>query len=155
MVALAEAAEARAGQAEADAANVLGETEEDELAAADAALGLNVIEFDVDPAGADRPNGRPDGSGTEPGTDLPADGMALAADAAAAGAALAADSPVTGSAGPPVAGYDGLSIPQLRGRLRSLTMEQVEALAGYERATRARPPYLTMLENRLTTLRSR
>jgi hypothetical protein len=155
VVALADAAEARARQAEADATNVLGETEEDELAAADAALGRNVIELDVDPADAERPSGRPEGSGTEPGTDLPADGMALAADAAAAGAALTADSPMTGSAGPPVAGYDELSLPQLRGRLRALTMEQVAALAAYERANRARPPYLTMLENRLTTLRSR
>jgi len=155
VVALADAAEARAEQAEADATNVLGETEEDEVAAADAALGRNVIELEVDPADADRPNGRPEGSGTEPGTDLPANGMALAADAAAAGAALAADSLVTGSAGPPVPGYDELSIPQLRGRLRSFSLEQVQALAAYERATRARPPYLTMLEKRLTTLRSR
>jgi hypothetical protein len=151
-------AEARAEQLEADAENVLGETEEDEVAAADAALaeaGLNVIELDVHPAGADQPNGRAEGSGTEPGTDMPADGMALAADAAAAGAALAADSLGTGSGGPPVTGYDDLTIPQLRGRLRSLTLEQIEALVAYERATRARPPYLTMLENRLTTLRSR
>ncbi len=151
-------AEARAEQAEADAENVLGETEEDEVAAADAAFsdaGLTVIDLDVDPAGADRPNGRPEGSGTEPGTDMPADGMALAADAAAAGAALAADIAVDGPGGAPVAGYDDLSIPQLRGRLRGLSAEQIEALVGYERATRARPPYLTMLENRLTTLRSR
>ena len=148
----------QAEQAEADTENVLGETEEDEVAAADAAFadaGLSVVDLDVDPAGADRPNGRPEGSGTEPGTDLPADGMALAADAAAAGAALAADIAVGGPGGPPVAGYDDLSIPQLRGRLRGLSVEQVEALLGYERATRARPPYLTMLENRLTTLRSR
>ena len=158
VVALADARAAQAEQAEADAENVLGETEEDEVAAADAAFadaGLSVVDLDVDPAGADRPNGRPEGSGTEPGTDLPADGMALAADASAAGAALAADIAVGGPGGPPVAGYDDLSIPQLRGRLRGLSVEQVEALLGYERATRARPPYLTMLENRLTTLRSR
>jgi hypothetical protein len=148
----AAAAEAAEAQAEADAENVLGETEEDEIAAADAALGRNVVELDVNATG---PDGRADGSGTEPGTDMPADGMALAADAAAAGAALAADSPVAGSAGPPVVGYDDLSIPQLRGRLRTLTVEQVEALVAYERTTRARRPYLTMLENRLTTLRSR
>ncbi|HVC73030.1 MAG TPA: hypothetical protein VNC85_04590, partial [Mycobacteriales bacterium] len=154
---LAEQAE-QAEQAEADTENVLGETEEDEVAAADAAFadaGLSVVDLDVDPAGADRPNGRPEGSGTEPGTDLPADGLALAADASAAGAALAADIAVGDPGGPPVAGYDDLSIPQLRGRLRGLSVEQVEALLGYERATRARPPYLTMLENRLTTLRSR
>jgi hypothetical protein len=153
-----ELAEARAEQAEADTENVLGETEEDEVAAADAAFadaGLTVVDLDVDAAAADRPNGRPEGSGTEPGTDMPADGMALAADAAAAGAALAADIAVGGPGGPPVAGYDDLSIPQLRGRLRGLSAEQVEALLAYERATLARSPYLTMLENRLTTLRSR
>jgi hypothetical protein len=157
VIALDEARAEQAEQAEADTENVLGETEEDEVAAADAAFadaGLSVVDLDVDPAGADRPNGRPEGSGTELGTDLPADGMALAADASAAGAALAADIAV-GPGGPPVAGYDDLSIPQLRGRLRGLSVEQVEALLAYERATRARPPYLTMLENRLTTLRSR
>jgi hypothetical protein len=77
---------------------------------------------------------------TEPGVDLP---TGLAEDAAE----LADE--------PPVAGYDTLSIPQLRGRLRSLTLEQVEALVDWERTHGARPPYLTMLENRLTTLRSR
>jgi len=151
-------ADARAAQAEADTENVLGETEEDELAAADAALadaGLTVDDLDVDAAGADRPNGRPEGSASEPGTDMPADGMALAADAAAAGAALTADIAVGGPGGPPVAGYDDLSVPQLRGRLRGLSVEQVEALLRYERATLARPTYLTMLENRLTVLRSR
>ena len=151
-------ADARAAQAEADTENVLGETEEDEVAAADAALadaGLTVDDLDVDGTEADRPNGRPEGSASEPGTDMPADGMALAADAAAAGAALTADIAVGGPGGPPVAGYDDLSVPQLRGRLRGLSVEQVEALLGYERATLARPTYLTMLENRLTVLRSR
>jgi hypothetical protein len=158
VLSLADAAELRAEQAEADTENVLGETEEDEEAAADAALaeaGVDVIPFEPDRAGGERTNGR--APATEPGTDMPADGLALAADAASAGAALAADSPLDGylAAEPPVAGYDGLSIPQLRGRLRSLSLEQIEALVGYERANQARPPYLTMLENRLTTLRSR
>ncbi|HST64267.1 MAG TPA: lipid droplet-associated protein [Mycobacteriales bacterium] len=143
-------------QAEADDENVLGETEEDEVAAADAALGeagVEVAPFDAEHG--DRRNGRT--PSTEPGADLPAEGTALAADAAATGAALAADSPLDGylAVDPPVAGYDGFSIPQLRGRLRALSVEQVEALLGYERANQARPPYLTMLENRLTTLRSR
>jgi hypothetical protein len=158
VISLAEAAETLAEQAEADDENVLGETEEDEVAAADAALadaGVDVIPFDPDRGAADRSNGRT--PATEPGADMPADGMALAADAAAAGAALAADSPLDGylAVDPPVSGYDGFSIPQLRGRLRSLSVEQVEALVAYERANQARPPYLTMLENRLTTLRSR
>ncbi|HEY6748950.1 MAG TPA: lipid droplet-associated protein [Mycobacteriales bacterium] len=158
VVSLADAVESLAEQAEADDVNVLGETEEDEEAAADAALadsGVEVVPFDLDRRGPDRSNGQT--PLTEPGVDLPADGLALTADASAAEAALAADSALDGylAVDPPVAGYDDLSIPQLRGRLRSLSVEQVEALLGYERANRARPPYLTMLENRLTTLRSR
>ena len=148
-----ELAETRAEQAEADDENVLGETEEDEVAAADAALAGSGVEVSgFEPDRADRPNGRT--PSTEPGADLPADG--IAADAAAADAALA-DSPLDGylAVEPPLSGYDGFSIPQLRGRLRSLSAEQVEALLGYERANQARPPYLTMLENRLATLRSR
>jgi hypothetical protein len=149
---------ADAEQRRADDEDVLGELEEDQDAAADAALaeaGVTVVDFA--PEAERRSNGREPGSGTEPGTDMPADGMALAADAAGAGAALAADSPLDGylAVEPPVAGYDGFSIPQLRGRLRSLTLEQVEALVAYERANQARPSYLTMLENRLITLRSR
>ena len=101
------------------------------------------------------------GSATEPGTDVPGDGVAeLGADAEAVADALAADAdadPVVYdgylAAEPPVAGYDQLSIPQLRGRLRTLTEAQVEQLVAYERANGARAPYLTMLENRLTTLR--
>jgi hypothetical protein len=157
---LADAAETLAEQIEADDENVLGETEEDEVAAADAALaesGVEVAAFDLDldhGPGPDRPNGR--GPSTEPGADLPADESELAADAAAADAALA-DSPLDGylAVEPPLAGYDAMTIPQLRGRLRSLSVEQVEGLLGYERANQSRPPYLTMLENRLTTLRSR
>ena len=95
--------------------------------------------------------------------DLPA---GLDADAEAVEDALAESSsdaaadPAAGLDGylavePPVARYDELSIPQLRGRLRSLSEAQIEALVAYERATAARPPYLTMLENRLVTLRSR
>jgi len=79
---------------------------------------------------------------------------------AGAGAGRAPADPTAGLDGylavePPIARYDELSIPQLRGRLRSLSAAQIEELIAYERATIARPPYLTMLENRLVTLRSR
>jgi hypothetical protein len=53
---------------------------------------------------------------------------------------------------PPVEGYDGYSIPTLRGRLRKFDAEQVNALLDYERATRDRPPYVTLLSNRLAKL---
>jgi hypothetical protein len=57
--------------------------------------------------------------------------------------------------GPPLAGYDTMSIPQLRARLRALSEAQLAELVAYERATAERPPYLTMLENRLATVRGR
>jgi hypothetical protein len=55
----------------------------------------------------------------------------------------------------PLPGYDAMSIPQLRARLRALSERQLVELVDYERATAQRPPYLTMLENRLATVRGR
>jgi hypothetical protein len=63
----------------------------------------------------------------------------------------------TGSSAPrsePVTGYDGMSIAQLRGRLRGYAPATVEELLGYEQATRAREPYVRMLRNRSERLRA-
>jgi hypothetical protein len=54
----------------------------------------------------------------------------------------------------PVEGYDSFSIPALRGRLRGYPTETVADLLDYERATRARAPYVTLLQNRLEKLSS-
>jgi hypothetical protein len=59
------------------------------------------------------------------------------------------------AAEPPLARYDELSIPQLRARLRVLSERQLLELIAYERAAGRREPYLTMLENRLATVRAR
>lgn len=64
------------------------------------------------------------------------------------GAALAV--PAAGPAAYPE--YPQLSIPQLRGRLRFLTLTDLRALLEWELANGARPPYLTMLQNRITTV---
>ena len=72
--------------------------------------------------------------------------------------AVAADpSPYDGylSAEPPLPNYDQLTLAQLRGKLRTLTEAQLVELVGYERGTAQRPPFLTMLENRLAVLRTR
>jgi hypothetical protein len=72
--------------------------------------------------------------------------------------AVAADpSPYDGylSAEPPLPNYDQLTLAQLRGKLRTLTEAQLVELVGYERGTAQRPAFLTMLENRLTVLRTR
>jgi hypothetical protein len=52
----------------------------------------------------------------------------------------------------PVEGYDSFSIPALRGHLRAYPAETVADLLDYERATQARAPYVTLLQNRLEKL---
>lgn len=49
-------------------------------------------------------------------------------------------------------GYETMTIAQLRGRLRSLSLEQVTELLAWESAHADRPPFVTMLSNRITTL---
>lgn len=46
--------------------------------------------------------------------------------------------------------YPELTLAQLRGRLPVLSTSDVESLVEYERGHKARPPFLTMLENRIT-----
>jgi cytochrome c-type biogenesis protein CcmH/NrfG len=54
---------------------------------------------------------------------------------------------------PPVAGeldYEALTLAQLRARLQSLDVDELEALLAYEEATKARAPFQTLLANRIT-----
>jgi hypothetical protein len=50
--------------------------------------------------------------------------------------------------------YDELSVPQLRARLRRLTLADLEQLQAYEREHAARPAYLGMLTRRIATVRA-
>ena len=88
-----------------------------------------------------------------------------ATDSAASDAAIddaATETPATDDApaatdaepGPssPVEGYDAFSIPALRGHLRAYPAETVADLLDYERATQARAPFVTLLQNRLEKL---
>ncbi|MEZ0365234.1 lipid droplet-associated protein [Mycobacterium sp. pUA109] len=47
-------------------------------------------------------------------------------------------------------GYDGLTLAQLRARLHSLSLDDLEALLAYEEASKARAPFQTLLANRIT-----
>jgi hypothetical protein len=47
-------------------------------------------------------------------------------------------------------GYPALTLAQLRARLQSLGVDELEALLGYEQATRARAPFQTLIANRIT-----
>ena len=46
--------------------------------------------------------------------------------------------------------YPTLTLAQLRARLQLLDVEELEALLAYERATKARAPFQTLLANRIT-----
>ncbi|MCA1190346.1 MULTISPECIES: lipid droplet-associated protein [unclassified Saccharopolyspora] len=53
-----------------------------------------------------------------------------------------------------LAGYEGITLPQLRGRLRGFSTAEVEAMLDHERANQQRPEFLRMLGNRLERLRT-
>ncbi len=46
--------------------------------------------------------------------------------------------------------YATLTLAQLRARLQSLSVDELEALLEYEQATKARAPFQTLLANRIT-----
>lgn len=52
----------------------------------------------------------------------------------------------------PLADFDHQTVPQLRGRLRTLTLAQLVQLRDYEQAHAARLPVLTLLDNRIARL---
>ncbi|MEJ2864949.1 lipid droplet-associated protein [Actinomycetospora flava] len=49
-------------------------------------------------------------------------------------------------------GYESMSIAQLRGKLRSLSVDEVAELLAFEESHANRPPFVTMLSNRIATL---
>jgi hypothetical protein len=51
-------------------------------------------------------------------------------------------------------GYETMTIAQLRGKLRALSVEQVNELLEWEQAHADRPPFVTMLNNRIATLKA-
>ncbi len=54
----------------------------------------------------------------------------------------------------PVPGYDELTLPSIRARLRKLTLEQVRELRAYEVANQGRQEFIKMYDNRITKLTS-
>lgn len=46
--------------------------------------------------------------------------------------------------------YESLTLAQLRARLNTLDVDELEALLAYEEATKARAPFQTLLANRIT-----
>lgn len=79
------------------------------------------------------------------------------ADLAETAAAKAAAPPHTSApavAAPEIAEYleyDGLTLAQLRAKLRGLSSDDLQELADYERASRNRTPFVTMIDNRIAS----
>ena len=46
--------------------------------------------------------------------------------------------------------YETLTLAQLRARLQTLDVDELEALLAYEDATKSRAPFQTLLANRIT-----
>lgn len=51
-------------------------------------------------------------------------------------------------------GYDDLTLPSIRARLRKLTIDQVRELRAYEVAHGERPEFIKMYDNRIAKLQS-
>lgn len=82
----------------------------------------------------------------------PPNGIASDAEAAAqSGPSVAVDRPEIVE----LVDYDTLALAQLRARLRSLSLDDLETLRAYESASLGRAPFLTMLENRITTAKAK
>jgi len=93
--------------------------------------------------------------GATGGSTLPADpeDPIVAADPATEVAAETIRDAAAEDDGPAVLpGYAGMTIPQLRGRLRALDVDELRALLQWEISHGNRPPYVTMLGNRIVTM---
>jgi hypothetical protein len=87
--------------------------------------------------------------------DTPAATAAATTESAASGDVTGTDTAETGTSpgGPNVLpDYPSLTLPQLRGKLRSLSLEDLTTLLAWETTHEDRPPYVTMLSNRITTV---
>jgi hypothetical protein len=83
--------------------------------------------------------------------DVPADVLVDEVEAEEVQAEAAAES-VDPEEPPVLAGYAEMSIPQLRGKLRFLSLDDLRALLAWELAHGERPPFVTMLTNRITAV---
>ncbi|WP_431876309.1 lipid droplet-associated protein [Amycolatopsis sacchari] len=109
------------------------------------------------PSDLPQTNGTPIDTGSTPLADTePAEKPAPSTDFGSSGAtpATSADDldesdpeSIVGPSG--LGNYDELTLPQLRARLRHLTLEQLEELLAYERAHENRPSFVGMLARRI------
>jgi hypothetical protein len=78
------------------------------------------------------------------------DGATGASDSWARSAATPSKQSVSAPAVVEELDYDQLTLAQLRARLQTLDVDELEALLAYEEATKGRAPFQTLLANRIT-----
>jgi hypothetical protein len=107
---------------------------------------------------ADRLRHRPGQDGTHPAPPPP--GPATPASPVTPGTPGTLDGPPVdfaadeGAEDLPLAGYDGLTVPQLRARMQKLDPAQLRALIAHERAHAGRNEVVSMFERRITKVES-
>ncbi len=117
----------------------------------DGAVDLDDGPVDLDDGPVDLDDGRAKATGSpEAQSSAELNGEA-AAPAVPPEATLSAD-PADEAAGLPLAGYDSLTLPSIRARLRSLDADQLRVLVAYERTHEERSDVLGMLERRIERL---
>jgi hypothetical protein len=106
------------------------------------------------PANAKPANAKPPAkpSASKPAANKPAAGKPKPAAGKPAASKKAEPAP----SGPPgLTEYETWSLPQLRGRFRALSLAQLKQLLAWETGHLDRPPYVTMLSNRITSVAGR
>jgi hypothetical protein len=101
---------------------------------------------------------KPRGRSASPPSTEPSPDVQLATPAAVQPAAPEQPEPVAqpAASGPPgLTEYEQWSLPQLRGRFRTLSVEQLEQLLAWETSHQDRPPFVTMLSNRIASVTGR
>jgi hypothetical protein len=98
-----------------------------------------------------RPSWQPE---PEPPADTAVETAAEVTASTAAGETPERTEPAAADASGPnvLPDYQRMTIPQLRGRLRFLSADDLRALLEWETTHENRPPFVTMLSNRITTV---
>ncbi len=112
--------------------------------------------FDEDSAGEDDDAPAQDGERLTEGRFAlysTTDGVEVKSQAPAQTSAQTSSRATATKSAPPIAeelDYESLTLAQLRARLQSLSVADLEALLAYEEASKSRAPFQTLLANRIT-----
>jgi hypothetical protein len=99
---------------------------------------------------AEQPKGSPTPKAEQP--DATRVDSAATPDVVQAVEEIAGSTPAPDAADLPLPDYDHMTLGSLRGRLRSLSVDQLGALRAYEKSKADRLPVVTMLDNRIAKL---